>query len=708
MQRFPLASHRSVRLVLALAAGALTLAPRAPLADEGMWTFNRPPRAQIKARYGFSPDDKWLQHVQLASVRLAQGCSGSFVSGSGLVMTNHHCAHSCIQQLSTPARDFVKTGFYARAEADEVKCPEIEVNQLAAITDVTERIGKATAGLDGQKYNDALKAEQARIEKECATSDGVRCDVVSLYHGGEYNLYKYNRYQDVRLVFAPEFAIAFFGGDPDNFEFPRYDLDVSFLRVYENGKPAKIADHFPWSPTGARPGELTFVTGHPGGTERQLTVAELAYQRDYALPDRLLSLAQLRGELTQFGRRGAEQQRTSNHLLFGVENSFKALRGRLSALIDAGLWNSKVEGERKLRQAIDKDPAKKARYGAAFAAIEGALAAQRDLRKPFRYLEQGALAGSSDLFKIARLLVRGPAELARPNDQRFKEYRDSALPGLKQSLLSAAPIYDELEIELLRFGLTRLREELGTDDATVKKLLGKDSPDDVARRLVAGTRLKDVAVRKALWDGGQAALDASTDPMIQFARAADPAARAVRKQFEDQIESVLKKNDELIARARFEVEGPGSYPDATFTLRLSYGSVVGYQENGHAVAPITTIGGAFERATGRPPFDLPESWLAARGKLKLDTPMNFCTSNDIIGGNSGSPVIDKDGQVVGLIFDGNIQSLGGEYGFDDKQNRAVAVASQALLEALGTIYGADRIVRELAPGAGSSRKSTRK
>ncbi|HEX2568495.1 MAG TPA: S46 family peptidase [Polyangia bacterium] len=693
-----------------LLLSALLVPLGAVRADEGMWTYNNFPKDKFKARYGYVPDDKWLEHMRLSSARLAGGCSGSFVSEGGLVMTNHHCAHSCIQQLSTPDKDFIKSGFYAKRPEDEVKCPEIEVNQLVEITDVTDRISRATQGLAADKYNAAQRAEMARIEKECAQADPgakagpgdkadkIRCDVVSLYHGGVYNLYKYRRFQDVRLVFAPELSIASFGGDPDNFNFPRYDLDMAFLRVYDDGKPARMSQYLRWSPAGAKEGDVTFISGHPGGTDRQLTVAELEYHRDVMLPDRLLAMAQVRGELTQFMMRGPEEHRMAESDLFIVENGYKAARGRWETLLDKSFFASKVMAENELRAAIARDPEKQSRYGGAWDAIARALDEQKKLRKRLAFIERGSLAGGSELYQLARGLVRAGEELAKPNDKRFREFRDSALPAIKQGLFSSAPIYDQLEIQRLRLGLTRLREELGTDDPFVQKVLGKDSPEGLARRLVEGTKLKDVALRKQLFEGGQQAIDASNDPLIQFVKMMDPEARAVRKQFEDNIDSVLKKNHELIAQAHFAVEGTNTYPDATFTLRLSYGQVKGYEENGRMVKPFTNLAGAFERNTGKPPFDLPPSWLAAKNKLDLNTPFNFCTTNDIIGGNSGSPVVDRDGRVVGVVFDGNIQSLGGNYGYDISQNRAVVLASQAILQALDRIYGAERVSRELRGG----------
>lgn len=673
---------------------AVVLAASLAGADEGMWLFNAFPSQEVKARYGFEPTQAWLDKVRLSAARLAGGCSGSFVSADGLVMTNHHCAHSCIEQLSTAKRDLVKDGFDAVRPADELRCPEIEVNQLREITDVTETLNAATRGLEGKAFNDALKAGMTRLEKDCATSDGTRCDVVTLYQGGRYHLYRYRRYQDVRLVFAPEFAIAFFGGDPDNFMFPRYDLDLAFLRVYEDGKPVKMDAFFPWSASGVREGELTFVAGHPGRTSRSLTVAELAYERDFGIPERLFRSSELRGMLTEFQKRGKEQARVSNSVLFSIENGIKALKGRREALVDAAFFASKVKAENELRARVDADPALKAQYGQAWAGVEGAVKASHALRKPYQMLE-GGRGFQSDLFTFARTLVRAAAELPLPNEKRLREYSDARLPGLRQQLFSTAPLDDGFETALLEFSLTKLREQLGPDDAVVKRVLGNDSPADVARRLVRGTKLKDLKVRKALFEGGQAAIAASRDPFIQLALAVDPDARAIRKRMEDEVESVARRNSELVARARFAVYGTSQYPDATFTLRLSYGAVQGYAEDGKKVAPLTTFAGAFERHTGSAPFALPQRWLSAKSKLELSTPFNMATTNDIIGGNSGSPVVNKDAEIVGLIFDGNIQSLGGDYGFDPAVNRAVSVHGAAILEALEKIYGAQRIVEEI-------------
>ena len=668
-------------------------------ANEGMWTYDNFPAETVKKQYGFKPNKEWLNHAQLSSVRLAEGCSGSFVSENGLILTNHHCAHSCIEQLSTAQKDYVASGFYAEKIENEIKCPEIEVNQLVKIENVTQRLTKATQGLKDKEFNETQKSEMSKIEKEClGKSDIIRCDVVSLYHGGLYHLYKYRRFQDVRLVFAPEFAIAFFGGDPDNFMFPRYDYDLSFLRIYENNKPAKINHYFRWSSGDLKDGDLTFVSGHPGGSDRLLTVAQLEFQKDFHLMKKLNYLSELRGMLTEFQNRSLEEKRISNAKLFFVENSLKAWKGRYESLVDKTFFTQKIKAESKFRKKINANPNWKKLYGGAWEAISKAQMEYRNIYALHQMVEVG-LGLSSDLFYIARDLVRGTVELSKPNEKRLREFTDSNMPAVKQYLFSEAPIYDSLEIAKLTFSLTKLREELGPDHAFVKKVFGSHSPADIASDLVRKTKLKDLKLRHQLFDGGLAAVEASTDPMIQFARLIDPMAREVRKNYEDHIESILKKNSELIAKAQFAVFGTKTYPDATFTLRLSYGQVKGYKENGKMIKPITNVGGVFDRHTGSDPFALPDSWLKAKGRLDLKTGMNFCSTNDIIGGNSGSPVINKSAEVVGLIFDGNIQSLGGDYGFDPTVNRAVAVHSGVILHALDNIYHARRLIEELQPVA---------
>lgn len=666
-------------------------------ADEGMWPLNNFPAGEVEKLYGFKPTQEWLDHVQLSAARLAQGCSAGFVSARGLVQTNHHCAQHCIEELSSSGKNFVQTGFYAKNEGDEVKCPNAEINQLIDISDVTARVLDAVAGRDGAAYAEAKRAVRAVIARECAGGDSTfRCDVVELYNGGVYNLYKYRRYQDVRLVFAPEQSIAFFGGDPDNFEFPRYDLDVSYLRVYQDGKPLDTTtNYFHYASEDVKPGDLTFTAGNPGSTQRQSTVAELEFARDVTLIRSLVSLSEFRGQLTEFSTKGPEEARIATGRLFGVENSLKAQKGRLEALIDPALLQAKTKTENDLRAKVDADPALKAEAGDAWDNIRSVLKKWRPKRDRYVYLE-GHAGFSSQLFGDSLALVRLPIEKEKPDEKRLPEYTEANFPSLKQSLLADQPIYPELEKLTLTFSLTKLREILGPDDPFVKKTLGRKSPAELANELIDGTKLRDAAFRKALLEGGQKALDAADDPMIAFARLVDPDFREVRKDYEDNIAAPLNKFHTQIARARFKIYGASVYPDATFTLRISYGTVKGYWQEGKSIAPITRIGGLFERATGAPPYNLPETWLAAQPSLNLDQPMNFVTSNDIIGGNSGSPVINSAGEVVGLIFDGNKQSLGGDFGYDPSRNRAIAVNVGALREALAKVYHADRLVTELA------------
>jgi len=675
---------------------ACAFATTAAWAGEGMWTPDNLPKQELKTKYNFTPTAQWVEHAQHAALRLAGGCSGSFVSPTGLVLTNHHCVNSCVLQLSTADHDFIKSGFYAREEKDEIKCPEIELNRLDTITSVTDRVKKATSGKTGEDYSKAEKAVKSEIEKECVGKDAetTRCDVVDLYHGGVYDVYKYHRYQDVRLVFAPELAMAFFGGDPDNFNFPRYDLDMGVLRAYENNKPAKVTAFYPFSKNGAEEGELTVVVGNPGGTDRQLTIAQLETTRDVDTQHALMRLAEMRGLIEQFRSESAEHDRIAESDLFGIENSFKALKGRLEALQDPAVFDLKRRQEAELRDYVNADPARKAKFGAAWDEIAKADAIYRNIEVQYMFKE-GRGSFFSRHFAIARTLVRGAEERAKPNADRLREYTESRLPSMTQQLFSTAPIYPDYEKVKLGFSLTKMREWLGADDAFVRKVLGKESPQVLANRLIDGTKLGDGAERKRLWGGGKAAVDASSDPFIALARLVDPDARAIRKRYENEVESVVDKNSELIAAARFEKYGTSVYPDATFTQRFSFGEVKGWEERGVMIKPFTDIAGAFNRHTGFEPFALPQTWLDARDSLNLQQRLDFVTTNDIIGGNSGSPMINRNAEIVGLVFDGNIESLGGDFWFDERVNRTVAVHSGAILEALRKVYKADRLANEI-------------
>jgi len=542
-----------------------------------------------------------------------------------------------------------------------------------------------------------LHAAEATAQQSCGKDPAVRCDVVSLYHGGVYDLYHYKKYTDVRLVFAPEYAVAQFGGDPDNFNFPRYDFDIGVLRAYENGKPAATPDYLKWSPAGSKAGDLVFVSGNPGGTSRELTVSQLAYTRDISYPFVLPYLAEFRGILEQFQQKGPEQAREVHEQLFYTENSFKAYFGEQQALNDPVFFASKVAEEQALRAKVAANPQLQAAYGSAWDDIANLQTLRQQLAPAYNSLS--AFAYASTLLSDAQTLVRAAAERKKPNAERLPEYTDQGLAEIEQQLSANAPVYPDYEEVSLAFELTQLRRTLGTDDPIVKNILGKESPEELAHRLVSGSKLADVAVRKALFAGGESAIAASTDPMIEFAKRIDPQYRALRTAYEARIEAPSRAAAERIAKARFAIYGTSVDPDATFTLRLSYGSVKGFDANGSAVAPYTTIRGLFDRATGAPPYALPASWLTAKSSLDGATQMNLSTTNDIIGGNSGSPLIDKNGNVVGLIFDGNIYSLGGNFGYDPLRNRSVSVDSRALLAGLDKVYHANRLVTEIDAAA---------
>jgi len=681
-------------------AVCMVLASASAFAAEGMWTPDNLPKQQLQEKYKFSPGADWIGHTRRAALRLAGGCSGSFVSPSGLVLTNHHCVNSCVQQLSTAEKDFIKSGFYAKEQKDEIKCPEIELNRLDEISDASARVKAATEGKTGEAYSKAEKAVKSELEKEWAGDDSAttRCDVVNLYHGGIYDVYKYHRFQDVRLVFAPELAMAFFGGDPDNFNFPRYDLDMGVLRAYEGDKPAVVKDFFPFSKNGADAGELTIVVGNPGGTDRQLTISQLETTRDVDLLHRLLQLSEQRGVIEQFRSESEEHDRIAESDLFGTENSYKALKGRLEALQDPKVFELKRRQEAELRDYVNADPARKAKFGAAWDEIAKAQVTYREITVAHQFME-GRSGFFSKYFGYARTLVRGADERAKPNAERLREFGEARLPIITQGLFSTAPVYPDYEKVKLAWSLTKIREWLGADNAFVKQVLGKESPRALAEKWVGGTKLGDPAVRKALWNDRDAVAK-SDDPFIVLARSIDPQARAIRKRMENEVESVVDHNAELIAAARFEKYGTSVYPDATFTERFSFGEVSGWNLDGVPVKPFTDIAGAFARATGFEPFALPQTWLDAKNALNMSQRFNFVTTNDIIGGNSGSPMINRNAEIVGLVFDGNIESLGGDYWFDGSVNRTVAVHSGAILEALHKVYKADRLARELESARG--------
>jgi hypothetical protein len=682
-----------------LIASMLCAAAFATRADEGMWLFNQPPRQVLQARYQFAATDAWLEHLQKSSVRFNSGGSGSFVSEDGLLISNHHVGADALQKVSTPEKNYLHDGFYARTQAEEIKCLDLEVNVLQSIEDVTERINAAVPK-DATPF-DAFAARRkaiAEVEKESQDRTGLRSDVVTLWQGGAYQLYRYKRYTDVRIVFAPEQQIAFYGGDPDNFEFPRCDLDICLFRVYENGQPVKVKDFLRFSPAGARDGELVFVSGHPGHTSRLLTTAELEYLRDVALPYRLANLKRIEVLLGNWSARSEENARRARDAFFGVQNSRKAYDGRLAGLLDPELFTAKSKAETEFKARL----AGKDEFAGALAAYDKIADATKVLAaqaEPYSLFDAGQ-AFRCDSFSIARTLLRAGDERPKPNGERLHEFSDAGKESLELGLFSTKPIYEDLEILTLADSLTFLAGNPGTNGSLVQKILAGKSPRERAAELIKNTTVRDVAFRKRLYEGGAGAVAAANDPMIELARLVDPYARALRKVAEDQGE-VKQQAYAAISRARNALLGTAGYPDATFTLRLAFGTVKGYQEDGEPVAAQTTFASLYKRAQemkNQPPFNLPPSWEKSESRLDLKTPLDFVSTCDIIGGNSGSPVVNRAGEFVGIIFDGNLQSLPWDYAFNDKQGRAISVSSAAILEALNKVYGAKDLVRELTNG----------
>jgi hypothetical protein len=693
-----------VRSVLLVVAGLLATA-MVVHADEGMWLFNRPPSKQLKEKYSFDADAKWMEHLQKSCVRISTGGSGSIVSATGLVMTNHHVGSDMLEKLSTADNNLIEKGFYAKSAAEEVKCPDIEMDVLWSIEDVTDRV--MAAAKPGQSTADAATARRkmtATIEKEAQDKNGMKSEVVTLYQGARYHLYQYRNYSDVRLVMAPEKGIAFFGGDPDNFEYPRFDLDMCFFRIYDGGKPLAPEHYLHWSRQGAAANDLVFVAGHPGRTERMFTLDHLKFLRDVAYPQSALrNLWRREVELATFSGRSEEFRRIAEGDYFGVQNSRKARTGIYAGLSDPRFMARKENDERALRAAVDAKPEWKKQWGDAWDQIAKAEKGYAEFYA--RHASPGVgRAGLGELFAIARHLVRLADEMPKENSERLREYRDSNKKSLELQLYSPAPIYPDLEIDRLASGLQLMGEMLGGDDPVVVKALAGLPPRERAEKLVHGTKLADVAERKRIAEGGARAIHASAnatggiDPLIQLALDLDAESRAVRKRYEDTVESAEREGYAKIAAAQFAVHGEDQYPDATFTLRLSYGTVKGYQENGKAVPPFTNIAGLYERSKDRknqPPFEIPARFAAAKDKLELNTPFNFVTTCDIIGGNSGSPVVNRNGEVVGLIFDGNIQSLVLDIGYEEEVARAVSVDSRAIMEAMRKVYDCGALADEI-------------
>ncbi len=674
----------------------VALTPGAVRADEGMWPFNNIPSAYLKKTYGWAPDQRWLDHIRLASVRFNNGGSGAFVSPTGLVLTNHHVGANCIQKISSPEHDYIQSGYRAKTAAEEVPCPDLELNVLESIRDVTREINaNVKPGMTDAATLESQKQQEARLEKECSERTGLRCNTITLYEGGEHDLYQYRKYTDVRLVAAPEEKIAFFGGDPDNFTYPRWDIDFAIFRIYENGKPVQPKEWLAWKTAGAQEGELVLVSGNPGSTDRMETLAELEMSRDVLTPSSIEFQLRRQRLLLAFMAASPENHRIATRSLFGVENSLKANRGRLEALQDSKLMAKKAADEKALRARVASDRSLAAATGAweAIAAAEKAYAA--------RFARDTAVAralGGAPMLVTARRVVQYAAEKEKPNDTRLEEFRESNIRSLEFALYSKAPTYPTLEKTTLADSLRYLVEKVGAEDPAAKMILAGKSPEDRASELVDGTKLADPSVRRALVEGGTKAIEASSDPMIVLARLTDALVRDSRQWREDNVTSVEKTAGARIAKAYFAANGKDVYPDATFTLRLAYGPVRGYVAGGQLIPYQTLWGGMYEHSekhAGRAPYDLPASYLAARAKIDPGVPVNFVTTADTTGGNSGSPTVNTRGEVVGLLFDGNIESLGNDVVYSEEIARSVCVHPAAIITALRKVYGANSIADEI-------------
>jgi hypothetical protein len=673
----------------------LGLSGSAAVADEGLWTFDNFPAAAVKAKYGVTIDKAWLDRVQHATVGLSSGCSASVVSPQGLVLTNRHCIADCAQSLSTPQQDYVKSGFIAANRREERLCPGEQAEILTSISDVTDRISAAVSGKAGPDFVRSRDATIAAIEQEGCNGKTatLRCQVVTLYQGGQYKLYTYRKYSDVRLVFAPEFAMAFFGGDPDNFNFPRYDLDCSFVRLYENGQPVKTPDHLSWSAAAPTDGEPVFIAGDPSPTQRQSTVDQLSFARNIQLPQTLLRYSELRGRLIRFSEESPEQARVADYELFAIENGYKARYDQLLALNEPGFIEGKREADLALKAKVDADPQLKAAVGDPWAEIAQAETVYGGIYAAYDLLESNPAKGS-DLYGWARALVRSAAERRKPNGERLPDFTDGRLPLAEKGVTDARPVDPKLEQLELEFWLTKVREYLTADAPETKLMLGKESPEALSKRLAA-SRLIDPAYRKQLWDGGQTAIDASDDPLIRFVVAIDPAARALRNTYEVRVGAPIERAQARLAKARFAVYGTGIAPDATSTPRLSYGKIAGWTNHGQTIPSFTYLKGLYERATGQPPFRLAQRWIDAQPKLNPNTVFNMSSTTDLFPGNSGSPLINAKGEVVGAVYDGNMYMLGGAFAYDGRLNRAVTVSTAAITEALEKVYQDAELVKEL-------------
>ncbi|HEX3356791.1 MAG TPA: S46 family peptidase [Tepidisphaeraceae bacterium] len=669
------------------------------LPTEGMWLPNALPVSRLRRDFNFAPTQAWADHLRLSSVRI--GASGSFVSADGLILTNHHVASEGLQNISKDGKDYVANGFLAKTRDQEIQLPGEQIEVLESIEDVTARVNAAVdAKLSPDEAVKARHAVFAEIERESLEKTGLHSNVVTLYGGALYHLYRYKRYNDIRAVFAPEVSSAFFGGDPDNFEYPRFCLDIALLRAYENGKPAHVENYLKFSTKGVADGDLVFVSGHPGRTDRLLPVSMLTTMRDFTLPLHIEQLERRERALMDYSARSDEAKRQAQEEIFYIQNSLKASRPRLAAL-KQGVIEQKQREEDLLRSRL-REHEDLQHFDSAWGRI---AAAEKESKKHAleRYFVADGNAFSWQFFGNTRHLVRAAAEDAKPDGERLPEFTKSKRQAMEDDLFADYPFYPDLEIAEMTTTLQIFKDKLGSDSPMVQKVLMGKEPAARAKELVKGSKLGSAAERRRIYKGGAAAIASSTDSMIELARLVDDDARALRREYEAKVQEPETEALGEINRARFALMGSNDYPDATGTLRLALGVVKGYEQDGQTIAPWMTMGGAFEHEKqhgAAPPFALPKSWADAKAKLDLDVPLNFVCTADIIGGNSGSPVVNRAGEFVGVIFDSNRQGIVDNFTYSDVKRRAVAVDSRGILEAMKKIYGADALVEELT-GTGS-------
>ena len=681
-----------LRIASTLAAALLMTGTS--LASEGMWTFDNFPIDKANRELGTDIDQAWLDRVRLASVRLSTA-SGGLVSGEGLIVTNEHVVATCVENLSTPQQQLAETGFTPANRTEERTCPGMTAEILVDIGDMTERMHRAGAGLTGQAFTQARDAEAGRIESEACGSDQTkRCQVVSLYRGGQFKLYTYRRYTDVRLAFAPEHRAASFGGDLDNFSFPRFAIDAAFLRIYENDRPVATPSHLRWTSASPRPGQAIFLAGSPGPTQRLLTMAQLRTLQDVVLPLEQLVHSELRGRLIRFMAESDENRFIAGQTLYGVENTYKRFYGRMQALIDARFMAARAAAEREFRDRVAADARLRTETGDPWGELERVQAEMRRLYPAYFLLETRA-GGGSQLFNWANQIVRAAQEREKPSDQRLPEFGDARLRNVELQVMAEKPTFASLNNVQLAWWLSKTREILTVDDPRIRELLGNDSPEALAARLAAGTGLGDPAVRRQLWEGGLAAVQASDDPLIQYVLRIQPVLRAARANYEDRVQAPTDRASEALATARFSAYGTSLYPDATGTLRLTYGRIEGWTHEGRTVGASTTFAGLWQRATGAEPFDLAPRLAAARDRISGDTVLNFTASTDTIGGSSGSPAVNAAGELIGLNFDSTVLTQRSAYGYDPEVNRSVLVTTAAMTAALRHAYGMSHLLSEL-------------